>query len=85
MGGKGFDPPSTDSSPKREARISSATIAHTNARLCGQAAGTGNHPRLEVKMMFTTPGGHKELKIKEAVVDSGVQITIFPASLMEAS
>ena len=84
-GGQGFDPPSTDCSPGREARISSATVAYTNARLCGQVSGHSNHPRLEVKMTFATPGGRKELKIKDAVSDSGGQITIFPASLLEAS
>ena len=36
-------------------------------------------------MTFATPGGRKELKIKDAVADSGAQITIFPASLLEAS
>ena len=36
-------------------------------------------------MMFATPGGRKELKIQDAVADSGAQITIFPASLLEAS
>ena len=40
---------------------------------------------LEVKMTFATPGGRKELKIKETVADSGAQITIFPASLLKAS
>ena len=60
-------------------------VAHTNARLCGQATGHSNHPCLEVKMTFATPGGRKELKIKDAVADSGAQITIFPSSLLEAS
>ena len=85
IGRQGFDPPSTDSSPKREARISSATIYHTNARMCGQAAGHANHPHLEVKMTFATPGGRKELRVKDAVADSGVHINIFPTSLMKAS
>ena len=50
-----------------------------------QASGHSNHPRLEVKMTFAMPGGRKELKIKDTVADSGAQITIFPASLLEAS
>ena len=66
MGGQGFDPPSTESSPKREARIS---FAHTNAKLCGQATRIANHPRLEVKMMFGTPSRRKELRFKDAVAD----------------
>ena len=82
-GGQGFDRQSPDSLPKREAGILAATVAHTNARLCGQVAGHSNHPRLE--MTFATPGGRKELKIKDAVADSGAHITIFPASLLEAS
>ena len=60
-------------------------MAHTKARLCGQATGHSNHPRLEVKMTFATPGGRKELKIKDHIADSGTQITILLASLLEAS
>ena len=62
-----------------------ATIAHTNARLCGQAAGHSNHPRLEIKMTFAKPGRRKELKVKDAMADSGAEMTIFQASLIEAS
>ena len=36
-------------------------------------------------MMFGTPSRRKELRFKDAMADSGTQITIFPASLMEAS
>ena len=36
-------------------------------------------------MTFATPGGRMELKIKDAVADSGAQIMIFPASFLEAS
>ena len=36
-------------------------------------------------MTFATPSGRKELKIKDAVADSGALITIFLASLLEAS
>ena len=68
--------------PTREARISSASVARTNARLCGQATGHANHPRLKVLLSFTTPGGRKEFKVKNAVADSGAQITIVPASLL---
>ena len=41
--------------------------------------------KTEVRMMFATLGGRMELKVKDAVADSGTQITIFPASLIEAS
>ena len=36
-------------------------------------------------MTFVTLGGRKELKVNDAVADSGAQITIFPSSLMESS
>ena len=36
-------------------------------------------------MSFATPGGHMELKIKDAVADSRAQITIVPASLLDQS
>ena len=36
-------------------------------------------------MSFATPGGRMELKIKDAVADSGAQITIVPASLLDQS
>ena len=52
---------------------------------CGQAPGHSSHPRLEVLMSFATPGGRMELKIKDAVDDSGAQITIVPASLLDQS
>ena len=68
--------------PAREVRISSARVARTNERLCGQAAGHANHPRLEVLLSFASPGGRKELKVSNAVADSGAQITIVPASLL---
>ena len=48
---------------------------NTNARLCGQASGHSNHPRLEVKMTFAMPGGRKEFKVKDAVADAGGEIT----------
>ena len=69
-------------SPTREVRISSAKVSRTNARLCGQATGHANHPRLEVLLSFATPGGRKEFKVKNAVADSGAQITILLASLL---
>ena len=34
-------------------------------------------------MSFATPGGRLELKVKNAVADSGAQITIVPASLLD--
>ena len=84
-GGPVFEPPPTGCLPPREARISSATVAHTNTRLCGQASGHSNHPRLEVLMFFATPGGQMELKVKDAVADSGAQIMIVLASLLSQS
>ena len=81
--GPAFEAPQASHSPSREARISSASIAHTNARLCGQATGHANHPRLEVLLSFATPGGRKEFKVIDAVANSGAQIMIVPASLLE--
>ena len=71
--------------PQREARISSAAVAHTNTRLCGQASGHSNHPGLEVLMSFATPGGRMELKVKDAIADSGAQISIVPTNLLSQS
>ena len=36
-------------------------------------------------MSFATPGGQMELKVKDAVAESGAQITIVPASLLSQS
>ena len=77
-----FEAQPSSHSPTREVRISSAKVARTNARLCGQATGHANHPRLEVLLSFATPGARKEFKVKNAVADSGAQITIVPASLL---
>ena len=76
-----FDERSPNGSPTREVRISSAKVAHTNAQLCGQVSGHANQPRL-VLLSFATPGGRKEFKVKNAVADSGAQITIVPANLL---
>ena len=62
--------------------ISPAAVARTSARLCGNHS---NHPPLEVLMSYATPGGQMELKVKDAVADSGAQITIFPAHLLSQS
>ena len=36
-------------------------------------------------MSFATPSGRMELKVKDAVADSGAQITIVPAHLLSQS
>ena len=82
-GGPAFEAQPSSHSPNREVRISSASVARTNVRLCGQATGHANHPRLEVLLSFATPGGRQEFKVKDAVADSGAQITIVPASLLK--
>ena len=52
-----FEAQPSSHSPTREFRISSAKVARTNARLCGQATGHANHPCLEFLLSFATPGG----------------------------
>ena len=71
-----FDERSPNNSPTREVRVLTAKIAHTNAQLCGQVVGHASHPRLEVLLSFATPSGRKEFKVKNAVADSGAQITV---------
>ena len=75
-----FDDRSPNNSTTREVRVSSAKVAHTNAKLCKQVAGHANHPRLEVRLSFATPGGRKEFRVKNAVADSGAQPLSRPAS-----
>ena len=70
-GGQVFEPPLTGCLPPREARISSAAVSRASARLSGQGSNHSNHPRLEVLMSFATPGGLMDLKVKDAVADSG--------------
>ena len=50
--------------------------------LCGHTEGTSSHPRLEVPLSFKTPNGRKEFRVKDAVADSGAQITIIPANML---
>ena len=69
-------------SPTREARVSSARIRDTRIMLCGHSEGASAHPRLEVLLSFKTPNGRKEFRVKDAVADSGAQITIIPASIL---
>ena len=80
--GPGFDDHSPNGSPTREVRVSSAKVARANVMLCGHSEGHSNHPRLEVLFSFATPNGRKELRVKNAVADSGAQITIVPAGLL---
>ena len=73
---------SPNSSQTREIRVSAARIARTNAKVCGQTLGHACHPRLEVLLLFATPKGRREFKVKDAVPDSGAQIMIVPAHLL---
>ena len=50
--------------------------------ICGHSEGASPHPRLEVLLSFATPKGRKEFRVKDAVADSGAQITIIPASIL---
>ena len=76
--GPGFD----NQSPTREVRVSSARVTHANVMLCGHTEGHSSHPRLEVLLLFATPNGRKEFRAKDAVADSGAQITIVPAGIL---
>ena len=76
--GPGFD----DQSPTREARVSSARVNRACVMLCGHTEGASSHPRLEVLLSFKTDAGLKEFRVKDAVADSGAQITIIPAKIL---
>ena len=57
-----------------------STPCPTSCAACAEGAST--HPRLEVLLLFKTPNGRKEFRVKDAVADSGAQITIIPASML---
>ena len=46
---------------------------------------TEDHPRLDVKVTFPTPQGSRDMRVVGAVADTGAQVNIFPARLLQES
>ena len=68
--------------PTRDASTPSARISAARMSRKGRGCVAPSDPRIEIVLSFQTPRGPVEFRVKNAVADSGAQITIIPADMI---
>ena len=72
-------------------RLADARQQEVHAYYVGAASSSSavvlseDHLRLDVKVMFPTPAGSRDVRVLGVVADTGAQVNIFPARLLRES